>query len=304
MRKISIRFFNDREVRALWDDQQSKWWFSVLDVVGAINGQDDYTRTRNYWKYLKTKLRKQGSEVVSVTNQLKLLAPDGKHRLTDVLDYDGVLLLAKNIPNTNAAHFVHWFASDSDSIDGKSRDKAYTLWESGLMDSIEVGTTRGLQQIHGYSFGGLYDFAGQIRNVTISKGGFTFCRAQYLHQSLREIDRMPDDTFDQIVAKYVEMNVAHPFMEGNGRSTRLWLDLLLKNRIGRCVDWSQIPKRNYLNAMVLSATDPAMLHRLLQSALTDKVNDRETFMKGIDYSYYYEQEEGIESTDDRKEDQP
>ena len=294
MRKISIRFYNDREVRAVWDDQQSKWWFSVLDVVGAINGQDDYTRTRNYWKYLKTKLRKQGSEVVSVTNQLKLLAPDGKHRLTDVLDYDGVLLLAKNIPNTNAAHFVHWFTSDSDSIDGKSRDKAYTLWESGLMDSIEVGTTRGLQQIHGYLFGGLYDFAGQIRNVTISKGGFTFCRAQYLPQSLREIDRMPDDTFDEIVAKYVEMNVAHPFMEGNGRSTRLWLDLLLKHRIGRCVDWSQIPKRDYLAAMVLSATDPTMLHSLLQGALTDKINDRETFMKGIDYSYYYEQEDAPE----------
>ena len=190
------------------------------------------------------------------------------------------------------------------SIDGQSRIKAYGLWDNWLMDSIEVGTTRGLQQIHGYLFGGLFDFAGQIRNVTISKGDFTFCRAQYLHQSLREIDRMPDDTFDEIVAKYVEMNVAHPFMEGNGRSTRLWLDLLLKNRVGRCVDWSQIPKRDYLNAMVLSATDPAMLHRLLQGALTDKVDDRETFMKGIDYSYYYEQEDGVEPTDNGKEDKP
>ena len=287
--KISIRFYDNREVRAVWDDEHSKWWFSVLDIVAAINGQDDYTRTRNYWKYLKTKLRKQGSEVVSVTNQLKLRAADGKRYMTDVLDYDGVMQLAKNIPNTNAARFVHWFAADSDSIDGKSREKAYALWASGLMENIEIGTTRGLQQIHAYLFGGLYDFAGQIRNVTISKGGFTFCRARYLHQALRDIDRMPDDTFDEIVAKYVEMNVAHPFMEGNGRSTRLWLDLLLKSRIGRCVDWSQIAKHDYLNAMVLSATDPAMLHSLLQGALTDKIDDRETFMKGIDYSYYYEQ---------------
>ncbi|MBO4813491.1 MAG: Fic family protein [Muribaculaceae bacterium] len=287
--KISIRFYDNREVRAVWDDEHSKWWFSVLDIVAAINGQDDYTRTRNYWKYLKTKLRKQGSELVSVTNQLKLRAADGKRYMTDVLDYDGVMLLAKNIPNTNAARFVHWFAADSDSIDGKSREKAYALWASGMMENIEIGTTRGLQQIHAYLFGGLYDFAGQIRNVTISKGGFTFCRARYLHQALRDIDRMPDDSFDEIVAKYVEMNVAHPFMEGNGRSTRLWLDLLLKSRIGRCVDWSQIAKHDYLNAMVLSATDPAMLHSLLQGALTDKIDDRETFMKGIDYSYYYEQ---------------
>ena len=288
-RKISIRFYNDREVRAVWDDENAKWWFSVLDVVGAINEQDDYTRTRNYWKYLKTKLRKQGSELVSETNQLKLLAADGKRYMTDVLDYNGVLLLAENIPNQNATRFVHWFVSDSESIDGKSREKAYAMWESGLMDSVEIGTTRGLQQIHGYLFGGLYDFAEQIRNVTISKGSFTFCRAQYLHQSLKEIDRMPDGTFDEIVAKYVEMNVAHPFMEGNGRSTRLWLDLLLKNRIGQCVDWSLISKRDYMNAMVLSATDSTMLHGLLLGALTDKVDDRETFLKGIDYSYYYEQ---------------
>ncbi|MBR6283680.1 MAG: Fic family protein [Muribaculaceae bacterium] len=287
--KISVRFYNNREVRAIWDNENSKWWFSVLDVIGAINEQDNYTRTRNYWKYLKTKLRKQKNEVVSVTNQLKLIAPDGKRRMTDVLDYAGVMLLAENIPNVNATRFVHWFASDSESIDGKSREKAYALWESGLMDSVEIGTTRGLQQIHAYLFGGLYDFAGQIRNVTISKGDFTFCRAEYLHQALREIDRMADDTFDEIVLKYVEMNVAHPFMEGNGRSTRLWLDLLMKNRIGRCVDWSLIAKNDYLNAMIWSATDPTMLRTLLHNALSDKIDDRETFMKGIDYSYYYEQ---------------
>ena len=228
---------------------------------------------------------------MSITHDFKFLAPDGKRRAADTLDTDCVQILAKHYPNNKANAFLDWFVYSDNSIDGKSREKAYAMWESGLMDSIEIGTTRGLQQIHGYLFGGLYDFAGQIRHVTISKSGFTFCRAQYLPQTLKDIDGMPDDTFDEIVAKYVEMNVAHPFMEGNGRSTRLWLDLLLKNRINKCVDWSRIAKRDYMDAMVLSATNPSMLRNLLHGALTDKVDDRETFLKGIDYSYYYEQED-------------
>ena len=162
-----------------------------------------------------------GNRLVSVTNQLKLLAPDGKRRLTDVLDYDGVVLLAKSFPNTRASRFVAWFTNSDETIDGKSKSKAYALFESNLIDNIEVGTVKGLQQIHGYLFGGLYDFAGQIRTKTISKSGFTFCLAEYLPHELQKIESMPEDTFDQIVAKYVEMNVAHPFMEGNGRSTRI-----------------------------------------------------------------------------------
>lgn len=136
LQKVSIRFFNDREVRAVWDDEHQKWWFSVLDVVGVLNDQDDYAKNRNYWKYLKTKLKKEGSEVVSVTNQLKLFAPDGKRRLTDVLDTDGVLLLAANFPNTKVSRFVAWLTNSEESIDGKSRSKAYALFESSLIDSI------------------------------------------------------------------------------------------------------------------------------------------------------------------------
>ena len=291
MSKISIRFFNDREVRAVWDEVNSKWWFSVLDVVGVLNAQDDYKKNRNYWKYLKTKLKNEGSEVVSVTNQLKLLAPDGKKRLADVLDYNGVIILAKSFPNARASRFVEWFTFSDETIDGRSKSKAYALFESSLIDNIEVGTVKGLQQIHGYLFGGLYDFAGQIRTKTISKGDFTFCLAEYLGRELQKIESMPEDTFDQIVAKYVEMNVAHPFMEGNGRSTRIWLDLILKKRLRKCVDWSRINKKEYLQAMQESVVNTAPIHRLLASALTDKINDRETFMKGIDYSYYYEQED-------------
>ena len=291
MSKISIRFFNDREVRAVWDESNSKWWFSVLDVVGVLNAQDDYTKNRNYWKYLKTKLKKEGSQLVSATNQLKMTAADGKRYLTDVLDYNGVILLAKSFPNPRASRFVEWFTNSDETIDGRSKSKAYALFESSLIDNIEVGTVKGLQQIHGYLFGGLYDFAGQIRTKTISKGDFTFCLAEYLGRELQKIESMPEDTFDQIVAKYVEMNVAHPFMEGNGRSTRIWLDLILKNRLRKCVDWSRINKKEYLQAMQESVVNIAPIHRLLSSALTDKINDRETFMKGIDYSYYYEQED-------------
>ena len=291
MTKISIRFYNDREVRAVWDEENSKWWFSVLDIVGVLNDQDDYQKNRNYWKYLKTKLKGENSEVVSGTNQLKLLAPDGKRRLADVLDYDGVLLLAKSFPNSRAMRFVEWFTNSDETIDGKSKSKAYALFESSLIDNIEVGTVKGLQQIHAYLFGGLYDFAGQIRTVNIAKGGFQFAMVQFLPQTLATIEQMPETTFEEIADKYVEMNIAHPFREGNGRTTRIWLDLILKKQLQKCVDWSKIDKNDYLNAMRKSVTDSSDIKQLLQFALTDKINDRETFMKGIDYSYYYEQEE-------------
>ena len=291
MAKVSIRFYNDREVRAIWDEENSKWWFSVLDIVGVLNDQDDYQKNRNYWKYLKTKLKGENNEVVSVTNQLKLSAPDGKRRLTDVLDYNGVLLLAKSFPNTKAMRFVEWFTNSDEAIDGKSRSKAYALFESSLIDNIEVGTIKGLQQIHAYLFGGLYDFAGQIRNVNIAKGGFQFAMAQFLPQTLSTIENMPETTLNEIIDKYVEMNIAHPFREGNGRSTRIWLDLILKSRLKKCIDWSLINKNDYLHAMQMSIADSSKIKQLLETALTDKINDRETFMKGIDYSYYYEQEE-------------
>ena len=291
MTKISIRFYNDREVRAVWDEENSKWWFSVLDIVGVLNDQDDYQKNRNYWKYLKTKLRKEQSQLVSATNQLKLLAADGKRYATDTLDYDGVLHLAKSFPNARAMRFVEWFTNSDETIDGKSKSKAYALFESSLIDNIEVGTVKGLQQIHAYLFGGLYDFAGQIRTVNIAKGGFQFAMAQFLPQTLATIEQMPESTFEEIANKYIEMNIAHPFREGNGRSTRIWLDLIFKKRLQRCVDWSKIDKNDYLSAMQKSVVDSSEIKRLLEHALTDKISDRETFMKGIDYSYYYEQAE-------------
>jgi len=291
MSKKSIRFFNDREVRAVWDEEHNKWWFSATDIVRAINDEEDYTRCRNYWKYLKGKFRKESIELVSITNHFKFEAPDGKQRKADALDAEGVQTLATHYPNNRANAFLNRFTYSDSSVDGQSKKKAYTLIESGLLDSMEPGTVKCLQQIHAYLFGGLYDFAGQIRTKTIWKDGTLFCRAEYLMQNLRIIEQMPENSFDEIVNKYVEMNVAHPFMEGNGRSTRIWLDLMFKKRLKLCVDWSQIDKKRYLEAMRRSTTDPTYIKALLNGAMTDEIDDREIFMKGIDYSYYYEQEE-------------
>lgn len=237
MSKISIRFFNDREVRAVWDEENAKWWFSVLDVIGVLNEQNDYEKNRNYWKYLKAKLKKEGNQLGSVTTQFKLTAPDGKKRLSNVMDYNQVIELAKNFPNTKSTKFIEWFTYSDETIDGKSKTKAYALFESSLLSNIEVGTVNGLKQIHAYLFGGLYDFAGQIRQVNISKGGFQFALAQYLPETLNKIEKMNVSTFEEI------------------------------------------------------AVDSTWIKELLQNALIDKIDDREMFMKGIDYSYYYEEVE-------------
>ena len=290
MSKISIRFFNDREVRAVWDDENSKWWFNVIDIVAILNEQDDYSKANNYWRWLKRKLKNEGNETVSVTHGFKFIASDGKKRLSDTLDSDGVIELAKNFPNTKSMKFLDWFLYSDNTIDGQSKKKAYTLFESGLLNNLESGSVKCLQQIHAYLFGGLYDFAGKIRTKNIGKGGFTFAPCQYFDITLKTIEQMPETTFDEIMDKYIEMNVAHPFMEGNGRSTRIWLDLMLKRSLKKCVDWSQIDKNSYLEAMRISPADGTEIKRLVGNALTNKINDREIFMKGIDYSYYYEEE--------------
>ncbi|MBR3980139.1 MAG: Fic family protein [Bacteroidales bacterium] len=287
--KTSIRFFNDREVRAVWDEDQNKWWFSATDIVQAINNEPDYVKAGNYWRWIKKKLKNEGNEVVSVTHDFKFMAPDGKKHAADALDDAGVQMLAKHYPNNRANDFLDWFTYSDNTIDGQSRKKAYALYESGLLKSLEPGSVKCLQQIHAYLFGGLYDFAGQIRSKNISKGGFSFANALHFPVVLPSIEKMPENTLDEIVDKYVEMNVAHPFMEGNGRSTRIWLDLMLKRSLKKCVDWSKINKNDYLTAMERSVVDATRIKELINSALTDKIDDREMFMKGIDYSYYYEE---------------
>lgn len=285
--KISIRFFDDKEVRALWDDQNSKWWFSVVDIISIIT---DSPRPRIYWWTLKSRLKKQNNQLYSKCIQLKLISADGKKYFTDCFSQDDIIEVVKIIPSKKSIKFLDWFTYSDNSIDGQSKLKAYNLFESSFINSIEVGTIKWLQQIHAYLFGGLYDFAGKIRQKNISKGWFQFAMAQYLDNTLNEIENMPENTFEEIVNKYIDMNVAHPFMEGNGRSARIWLDLILKKHLAKCVDWSKISKNDYMSAMIESPTNSMRITNLLNNALTDEIHSREMFMKWIDYSYYYEEE--------------
>ena len=288
MSKISIRFYKDREVRAVWDEDKSQWYFSIVDIVAAIT---ESPRPRVYWGTVKNRQKEEHSQLYSKCIQLKLTSADGKKYATDCFAQEDIEAVVKTLPAKNTMDFLDWFTYSDNSIDGQSRKKAYTLWESNLVADKDVGKVKALQQIHAYIFGGLFDFAGKIRTKTIWKDGTLFCRAEYLKQNLEKIEAMPETTFDEIADKYVEMNVAHPFMEGNGRSTRIWLDMIFKRRLKLCVDWSMIDKKSYLEAMRRSTTDSSAIKALLRGAMTDKIDDRETFMKGIDYSYYYEQED-------------
>lgn len=169
-----------------------------------------------------------------------------------------------------------------------SKEKAKILFDSGDIHKITVGTFAGLEQIHRYLFEDIYDFAGKLRDVNISKGNFRFAPVMYLAQALDHIDKMPQSTFDEIVEKYVEMNIAHPFREGNGRATRIWLDLIFKKELKKVVDWNKVDKEDYLSAMERSPVKDIEIKYILKNALTDQINEREVFMKGIDVSYYYE----------------
>ena len=211
MIKTSIRFFDDIPVRAVWDEQSSKWWFCAADVAEALTNSKS---SRSYWNAVK----RRKPELSTNCRQLKLTASDGKKYKTDVVDEDGVNTLIALVPSKKSVVFKKWLTDMGTTIDEKSKQKAYELFESGIIKDIEVGTVKGLQQIHSYIFGGLYDFAGQIRTVNIAKGGFAFAPAMYLQENLLKIEKMPEDTLGNIVKKYIEMNVAHPFREGNGRA--------------------------------------------------------------------------------------
>ena len=173
-------------------------------------------------------------------------------------------------------------------IDEKSLQKAFQLFESGDIERMEIGTTKGLQQIHKYIFGGLYDFAGKIRDKNISKGGFRFANTLYLNEILPKIEQMPENTFEEIIAKYVEMNIAHPFMEGNGRTMRIWLDLILKKHLNKVINWQFVDKTLYLQAMERSPINDLEIRFLLKENLTSETENREIIFRGIEQSYYYE----------------
>ena len=284
MIKHSIRYFNNKQVRAVWDNDNSSWWYSATDFIAILVEPNS---PRRYWNNVKVR----NPELSPFCGQLKLFADDGKKYLSDVINEEGVRLLLAIIPSKYKKAIQDWIKGLLDPIDEQSKKKAYDFYMTELIEEDEIGQTIALQKIHAYLFEGLYPFAGKVRTRTISKGGFTFANGDFLPQVLRDIDKMPDNTFDEIMDKYVEMNIAHPFMEGNGRATRIWLDLLLKNRIQKCIDWSKIDKDDYLSAMRASPVDVEPIYKLLKDAITDDINNRDIFMKGIDYSYYYEEED-------------
>lgn len=279
--KTSIRFYNGKPVRARWIEEYSSWWYAAVDVVNAMVKTSN---ARRYWNDLKSR----NSQLSEFCVQLKMTATDGKLYATDCLDADGVNELILALPTKNQAYFADFIKGKSDPIDEQSKKNAYELYENSILDFVEVGTVKGLKQIHAFLFGGLYDFAGKIRTKNISKGGFVFANCQFFDEIFEKIDSMPTNSIDSIIDKYIEMNIAHPFMEGNGRATRIWLDVLLKDSLGLCVDWQQIDKNDYLKAMEKSPYDSTLIRELITNALTDRIEDREIFMKGIDYSYYYE----------------
>lgn len=280
--KTSIRFFNNTPVRARWDKQDMCWWYAATDLISAFT---ESSNPRIYWNTIK----RRNPELSAICRQLKITASDGKSYDTDCLKEDGIRQLIYILPIRRHGVILNWIKGFSDPIDEQSKRKAYELYENTILDTIEVGTIDGLKQIHAYLFEGLYDFAGKIRDKNISKGGFTFANCTYFKEIFERFESMPDSDVNEIIDKYVELNIIHPFMEGNGRATRIWLDALLKKRVQKCVDWQLIDKKEYLSAMEKSPTDPRLIRGLITRALTEEVDDREMFLKGIDYSYYYEE---------------
>lgn len=282
MVKHSIRYFLDKKVRAIWDEENSKWWYSAVDIVSVIT---DSNNPRIYWNALK----RRHPEMNAFCRQLKIYADDNKQYLSDAINENGVRKLRFIIRSSKNPEFEIWINGSLDPLDEQSKRKAYQLYKTNLINEDEVGKTISLQKIHAYLFEGLYDFAGKIRTKTISKGGFVFANGDFLPQTLIQIDKMPQSTFNEIVEKYIEMNIAHPFMEGNGRATRIWLDLIFIKELKQCIDWAKIDKNDYFDAMKDSPVSDTKIKALLKAALSDEIDDRELFMKGIDTSYYYEE---------------
>lgn len=282
MVKHSIRYFLNKKVRAIWDEDNSKWWYSAVDIISVIT---DSNNPRIYWNALK----RRHPEMNAFCRQLKIYANDNKQYLSDAIDENGIRKLRFIIRSSINPEFESWINGGLDPLDEQSKRKAYQLYKTNLINEDEVGKTISLQKIHAYLFEGLYDFAGKIRTKTISKGGFVFANGDFLPQTLIQIDKMPQSTFTEIVEKYIEMNIAHPFMEGNGRATRIWLDLIFIKELKQCIDWAKIDKNDYFDAMKGSPVSDIKIKALLKAALSDEIDNRELFMKGIDTSYYYEE---------------
>ena len=280
--KTSIRYFNNKKVRSRYNYSHNKWYYVASDIVSSLI---ETSNSRKYWNTFKNRhpILKQ------YISTIKMMADDGNAYQTDCLDDEGVKTLLSFLKTNDKDYFYKWIKGLNNKEDEISRLRAYELYENGLLNNMEEGKISSLKSIHKYLFDGIYDFAGIIRNKNIKKGNFAFANCMYLEEILEKIEKMDDNTFSNIINKYIEINVAHPFMEGNGRSMRIWLDLMLIKKLNYCIDWSIIDKKEYLSAMEKSVFDGSDIKDLLEKALIPYTNDRETFIKGIDYSYYYEE---------------
>lgn len=280
--KVLYRKYNDIPIQSFWDEKTKKWWYSCADIIKVLANVKD---SRIYWYVLKYR----NPILAKYSKQFALIANDNKRRLLETINQEGINELLYIIPIKNKQVVRQWLKELSKTPEQQSKQKAYSLWYGNLLDNMEPGTMLCLQQIHGYLFDGIYEYAGKIRTVNLSKGGFQFANCMHFNTSIEKVEKMPQKTFKEIVDKYIEMNIIHPFIEGNGRTTRIWLDLILKKELKKCINWSKISKEDYFKAMVVSPYNSTPLFNLLNKALTEKINDREIYMKGIDTSYYYEE---------------
>lgn len=282
--KILYREYDGVPIQSFWDQNTKRWWYSCADIIKVLANSKE---PRIYWHVIKTR----NPILTKYIKKLTLIANDNKKRLIEAINQDGINELLYIIPIKDREAVRSWLKGLIGPADLQSKQKAYSLWFGNILKNMKPGTMKCLQQIHSYLFDGIYGYAGKLRTINLSKGGFQFTNCMHFDKIIPNVEKMSQKTIKEIVQKYIEMNIVHPFREGNGRATRIWLDLILKQELKKCVNWSKISKEDYFSAMVVSPYNSKPIFNLINDALTDKINDREIFMKGIDTSYYYEEVE-------------
>lgn len=278
-----IRYYNETPIRCRWDKSKNEWSYAVMDVIESLVKP---AYPRKYWNTFKHRR----PELLKKTKSIKLTSSDDKKYATDVMNYGTLECLLGYLKYNKKEEFLNWAKSLANPLDEESRIKAYSLIDNDLLNEAEVGTFAGLQKIHSYLFEGLYPYAGKIREKNISKSGFKFVTYGKLADELKKIDEMPETSLDEIIDKYVQMNIAHPFEDGNGVATRIWLNQIFRKNLNKVIDWSRINKEDYLKAMEASPTDSSEINNLFFFALVYETESKEVFLRGIDFSYSFEEE--------------
>lgn len=280
--KTLIRYFDETPIRCRWEKNKNEWFYAVMDVIETLVKP---AYPRKYWNTFKHRR----PELLKKIKEMKLTSSDDKKYSTDVVGGEGVDYLLSYLSCSKKEEFSRWAKSLTNPLDEESRIKAYSLFDNGLLDEAEVGTFAGLQKIHAYLFDELYPYAGKLREENLPKGDKKLVDYKKLPETLKKIDEMPEGTLDEIIEKYIQMNEAHPFFDGNGVAMRIWLNQIFKKELNKIIDWSRIDKQDYLKAM--QEKDVAELDNLFFFAFAYGTDSKEVFIRGIDYSYYFEEKE-------------